>query len=551
MRLLVLLAMVPAVWSYPSGAVTSSCSDLTPQHRGSSQTGASPYTVTTSTRSYTAGQSVSVLLQASSGKSFTGFLLEAREVGGQTPVGSFSVSSSDAQLLTCSSQPKSAVSHTSASTKTQIRVTWQPSALQVKDIEFHATFVQSYSVFWVDLKSLSLSRSSNGSTTSPLDNISSSGCGSSKICLSQPSGCDPAVSSSCFFMSATALSPGTVSYEMSGPSSGYIAFGFSDDQQMGNDDIYICSVGANSLVSVQHAFSTGKTTPTSLPLGNVSGVEASINNNVIKCVFVSSNLISTQRASVSNQTYYLLYAYGPSSSSGQIQRHSGTFVSSNKMDISNPQTSQSSGLPKILQAHGTLMLTSWMTTATVGMMFARYMKSTAKGQKLLGKDVWFVVHVAVMSITVIATCIAFILPFAHARDWSGGAHPVLGCLVMILSLLQLLGALLRCGPQHPRRFLFNWFHASNAVAVKALAVAAIFTGLNLVDSTHGWLMSVMGAFLGWDVLFYFLFEVKIRWKMNSAGEVSGSRTQSVVLRIVYVMGNLACLIALLVGIGTS
>lgn len=40
------------------------------------------------------------------------------------------------------------------------------------------------------------------------------------------------------------------------------------------------------------------------------------------------------------------------------------------------------------------MLTSWMTTATVGMMFARYMKSTAKGQKLLGKDVWFVVSLS-------------------------------------------------------------------------------------------------------------------------------------------------------------
>ncbi|RVE59123.1 hypothetical protein OJAV_G00201370 [Oryzias javanicus] len=550
MRLLVFLAMVPAAWSYPSGAVTSSCSNLTPQHRGSSQTGASPYTVTASSRSYTAGQSVTVLLQASSGKSFTGFLLEAREVGGQTPVGSFSISSSDAQLLTCSSQPKSAVSHTSSSAKTIIQVTWQPSTSQVKDVEFHATFVQSYSVFWVDLKSLSLSRSSNTSTTSALDNISSSGCGSSKICISQPSGCDPAVSSSCFFMSAAALSSDAVSYEMSGPSSGYIAFGFSDDQQMGNDDIYICGVGANSLVSVQRAFSTGKTRPTSQPLGNVSGVAASINNNVIKCVFVSSNPISTQRASVSNQTYYLLYAYG-SSSSGQIQKHSGTFISTDKLDIFNPQTSQISGLPKIIKAHGTLMLTSWMTTAAVGMMFARYMRSTAKGQKLLGKDVWFVVHVAVMSITVIATCIAFILPFVHARDWSGGAHPVLGCLVMILSLLQLLGALLRCEPQHPRRFLFNWFHASNAMAVKALAVAAIFTGLNLVDSTHGWLMAVMGAFLGWDVLFYFLFEVKFRWKMNIAGEGSGSRTQSLVLRIVYVMGNLACLIALLVGIGTS
>ncbi|XP_078795042.1 putative ferric-chelate reductase 1 [Oryzias latipes] len=550
MKLFLFLTMVPVVWSYPNGKVTSSCDDLTPQHGTSSQTAASPYTVAASSRSYTVGQSVTVVLQAPIGKSFMGFLLQAREVGSQTPVGSFSISSSNAQLLTCSNQPNTAVSQTSASTKTEIQVTWQPSPSQVKDIEFHATFVQSKKVYWVDVKSLSLSRSSNGSSTSALDIISKSGCGTSKICLSRPSDCDPSVSSSCFFMSATALAPGRVSYEMSGPSSGYIAFGFSDDQEMGNDDIYICGVAANGLVSVQHAFSTGSSTPSTLPLGNVSDVEASIKNNVIKCVFVSSNPISTQRAAVSSPTYYLLYAYGPSSN-GQIQKHTGTFVSSDKMDVSNPQTSQSSGLPKIIQAHGTLMLTSWMTTATVGMMFARYMKSTAKGQKLLGKDVWFVVHVAVMSVTVIATCIAFILPFVYAGDWAGGAHPVLGCLVMILSLLQLLGALLRCGPQHPRRFLFNWFHASNAVAVKALAVAAIFTGLSLVDSTHGWLMQVMGGFLGWDILFYFLFEVKIRWKMNTAVEVSGSRTQSVVLRMVYVMGNLAFLIALLVGIGTS
>lgn len=50
-----------------------------------------------------------------------------------------------------------------------------------------------------------------------------------------------------------------------------------------------------------------------VPQGNVSDVEASIKNNVIKCVFVSSNPISTQRAAVSSPTYYLLYAYGPSS----------------------------------------------------------------------------------------------------------------------------------------------------------------------------------------------------------------------------------------------
>lgn len=34
----------------------------------------------------------------------------------------------------------------------------------------------------------------------------------------------------------------------------------------GNDDIYICGVAANGLVSVQHAFSTGSSTPSTLPL---------------------------------------------------------------------------------------------------------------------------------------------------------------------------------------------------------------------------------------------------------------------------------------------
>ena len=64
--------------------------------------------------------------------------------------------------------------------------------------------------------------------------ISSADCGINKMCFSQPSDCDPAVSVDCYFMSAMMSSPTdkTIRYEMTGPSSGYISFGFSDDQMM-------------------------------------------------------------------------------------------------------------------------------------------------------------------------------------------------------------------------------------------------------------------------------------------------------------------------------
>ncbi|XP_067435009.1 putative ferric-chelate reductase 1 [Thunnus thynnus] len=386
-----------------------------------------------------------------------------------------------------------------------------------------------------------------------LSNISNASCGVTKVCLSQPSNCDPAISADCYFMSAS-MSPSdaAVRYEITGPSDGYISFGFSDDQKMGNDDIYICGIGSNGLVWLKHAFSTGEKAPQVLPLGNVSDVTASVQGMVISCSFTSMNPISTQRTTGFNRTYYLMFAHGPSSN-GQIQFHADTFISSDKVDISRPQLVRIGGWPNIIKAHGSLMLIAWMTTGSLGMMVARYLKEMAKGQNLWGKDVWFLVHVAVMSLTVAATAIAFILSFIYAKDWSGGAHPVLGCLVMILSFLQPILALLRCGPQHTLRFLFNWIHALNAVAIKILAVAAICTGLTLIDSTLGqWLIKVMGGFVGWEAVFYILLEVHLKWKIKRTDTLESTmKSVDVLLMTIFFMGNLAFLVALLVGIGMS
>ncbi|XP_014882917.1 putative ferric-chelate reductase 1 [Poecilia latipinna] len=62
------------------------------------------------------------------------------------------------------------------------------------------------------------------------------------------------------------------------------------------------------------------------------------------------------------------------------------------------------------------MLLAWMTLCPVGMMVARYLRRSSQVQ-MFGKDLWFVIHVSVMSFTVATTIIAFILAFSYLGGW--------------------------------------------------------------------------------------------------------------------------------------
>ncbi|KAG9351107.1 hypothetical protein JZ751_024997, partial [Albula glossodonta] len=496
---------------------------MTPRHRDfSAQQTASPYLVISDQTSYKGGDEITVTLKADS-TPFRGFMLQAHEVGGSDPVGSFAVTDVQAQILSCNGMPNS-VTHTSNVDKTKIQGLWKaPPSGNLKDIEFRATFVQTFSTYWLGVSSSRVIYSGRSDPTisaglnttsrpTPPNSvaISRGNCGSGKVCLSQPSGCDPASDANCYFMSAeTSSNSSDIHFEMSGPSEGYIAMGFSNDRMMGNDDIYICGLDSTSAVQVQHAYSKGRFAPEILPLGNISNIQSSFLNGVISCSFTSRNPITTHRSATVNSLYYLMFAYGPSNN-GKIQFHRSTFVSEREVDLSHPQT-VSTNLPHIVKAHGALMLIAWMTTGSLGMLIARYLKAVTKGTVCCGKDLWFSAHVFLMSLSVAATIIAFILIFSHVRGWSGGAHPVLGCLVMILAFIQPLAAVFRCGPDHSWRFIFNWAHALNAVAIKFLAVAAIFTGLSIIDRTSDmWVLKVMGGFVGWEALLYLLQELHFR-----------------------------------------
>ncbi|KAL1006698.1 hypothetical protein UPYG_G00075570 [Umbra pygmaea] len=553
--------VLSGVRCYPSGKVTESCIDMVPQHGSNLQTSKGPYLVDVNTSSFKEGDKVTVTLR---GGTFLGFMLQARLVGGVSPLGSFSIPSvtgGQAQLLTCGIT-NSAVSHTSGSSKSSIQVTWiAPTSGPLNNIQFSATFVQKTQTFWVGVKSSAVTYTGNGTFTgtsitnmppgsSSLSPISSNGCGSSKVCFSQPMSCDPSVSSNCYFMSAVTSSSGAaVQVEMAGASNGYIAIGFSDDQKMGNDDIYICGLDNNGSIQIKHAFSTGTVTPNIISLGNISNFKASVNNGIISCSFTTWNTISTQRSIGSSSPYYLMLVYG-SMSNGNIVVHNRAYVSDSQVNISNPAIVTTGGEPPLVKAHGSLMLISWMTTASLGMIIARYLKGVGRGKGCGNKDMWFVVHMTLMILTVVASSIAFILVFSEVRDWTGGAHPVLGCIVMILALIQPSVAMFRCGPTDKWRFVFNWFHALNAWVIKVLAMAAIFTGLLLLDATDNqWLVKVMGGFVGWEAALYIVLESYRCWKRNDNSDASESTSMELLILGLFFLGNLCFLVALLVGIG--
>ncbi|XP_040264684.1 putative ferric-chelate reductase 1 [Bufo bufo] len=396
--------------------------------------------------------------------------------------------------------------------------------------------------------------------------ISSETCGTQKICLSSPSDCDPSKSSNCFFMSSAMTDDGAYNFEISGLSGGYVSIGFSDDQLMGEDDVYICVINSNGQVEIQHTYTEGRKTPLSLPLGNVNVSMTSFTSGVIQCSFTSRNQISTQlparqdRSSNSSDTYYILFAYG-SAENGKIRFHGpGVFSSDTKVNLSvaSNVTQKEHSNHIMVKTHGALMLIAWMTTGSLGMIIARYFKTAAK-RPILGKALWFQAHLVFMVLTVAATIVAFVLSFVEAKGWAKDAstHAILGCIVMILAFFQPIIAFFRPSPESNQRYIFYWFHVANALVMKVLAVANLFLGFQFIDYRLGWLVKVMGGFVGWGALTVICFESNAylaRKEMNKFADKESKEASvksEVYLLIIYLCGNLAFLITLLVGIGQS
>ncbi|OCT85247.1 putative ferric-chelate reductase 1 [Xenopus laevis] len=150
------------VAAYPNGKVEVACSTMEPNHGTSAQTSPSPYSLNVSNTTYGDGENITVTLSNTSVvPPFEGFLIQARAVGGNTPLGTFKVSDNVTQTLKCGTA-NSAVSHTSNNEKTLIQVTWTGPNIRSSAYEIRATVVQNTTIYWVNVRSSKITYTGSG-----------------------------------------------------------------------------------------------------------------------------------------------------------------------------------------------------------------------------------------------------------------------------------------------------------------------------------------------------------------------------------------------------
>jgi len=138
---------------FPQIAPKQACWTMRPLHSGSPQRGTAPFRIVAPT-TYSPGQEYEVTLNATGSRRFKGFLLQAR-TSRQDAAGTFRATQQGTQVQ-CDNE---ALTHNSAQEKTHIKGMWRAPATAVGAIVFKATFVESYSTYWVGVTSAQVSPS--------------------------------------------------------------------------------------------------------------------------------------------------------------------------------------------------------------------------------------------------------------------------------------------------------------------------------------------------------------------------------------------------------
>ncbi|XP_074923921.1 ferric-chelate reductase 1 isoform X3 [Chelonoidis abingdonii] len=539
---------VPAA-GYPNGKVREACSSMMPSH-GHSPQPSPEHTISVNETKFRPGNHIKVSL---SGPVFEGFFIQARNAENLAgpAVGSFMLGEERiSQLLTCGLVKNSAVSHTSKSKKTNVEAYWVAPTDVPEHVQFLATVVEKYKIFWVKIPGPIISQPNAPPLTTPTSitpeslptsqpvfhlttSFNASSCGITKFCIRNPPKCNPGAAY-CFFLSFK-QSNYSVLIEMSGPSEGYIAFALSHDQWM------------NGLEDLSWRVADG----------------------LLQCSFRRNLHLPAYKGRFNlDANYYIFLADGEASEGGLIHKHHRQPLITNGMYnvTDSPKDVGGSRSPLLLKLHASLMFVAWMTTVSIGVIVARFFKPVWP-HSLFGKEIWFQVHRMLMLTTVLLTSIAFVLPFIYRGGWSewAGFHPYLGCTVMALAIFQPLMAGFRPPPHSPRRQVFNWIHWSTGTTARILAVVTMFLGMDLpaLNLPDPWDTYTMIGFVAWHVSIDILLEIhsyclirkvevidedriQILQSLTSA-EAEGHTFKEIVLTI-YICGNIAFLLTFLAAI---
>uniref|UniRef100_G1Q6Q3 Ferric-chelate reductase 1 n=1 Tax=Myotis lucifugus TaxID=59463 RepID=G1Q6Q3_MYOLU len=565
---LLLLLRLGLVAGYPSGRVTESCGDMVPRH-GHAPLPDPVHSVTVARTTFTPGDQIEV---AVSGPEFKGFLIEARDAEDPSgaPVGSFTlIDSQESQLLTCGEKQGSAVSHTNAHKKTEVRVYWDAPDSAPNHVQFLFVFPERTPSTWYRAclrrgekcppSSPPPRAPGPGSPAPSFSQFSASGCGSKKFCRS-PSACDPEKEGTCLFLSFT-RDDQSVTVEMSGPSKGYLSFALSHDRWMGDDDAYLC-IHEDQTVSIRPAHLMGRSHPALDSWDALEDMAWRLEDGGMQCSFRRNiTLPGVKNRFDLNTSYYIFLATG-AAKDGRIYRHSQQpLITYEKHAVTgDPQDVGASRAPPLLRAHGALMLVSWMTTVSVGVIVARFYKPVLS-RPLFGESAWFQVHRALMLITSSLTCIAFVLPFIYRGGWSSRMGKQIFIIIIVTTITTTITTVFKM--THTVTSLGgDCMDIHTWLCLPLHAVAAMFLGMDLpgLALPGPWKTYTMLGFVAWHVGAEIVLEVhsyRLSRKVEilddtriqimqtfTMAEAEGHGFKKAVLAV-YVCGNLTFLVIFL------
>ncbi|KAG7489812.1 hypothetical protein JOB18_020810 [Solea senegalensis] len=166
------LGVLGLVSGYPSGAPTGACEDMIPRHTGvKPQHSPAPYILLTNSKTFNPGKPITVTI---TGPEYRGVLLEARTKGSTEALGTWMLPPPDTKFLQCSGNPQGAVTHSNTNVKGNTTVyRWTPSNT-TSPIYFMATIAQQRTVFWINVKSVTLTRGKPGAIYLTTDEVNDS-----------------------------------------------------------------------------------------------------------------------------------------------------------------------------------------------------------------------------------------------------------------------------------------------------------------------------------------------------------------------------------------
>ncbi|XP_059176714.1 putative ferric-chelate reductase 1 [Physella acuta] len=521
---LVLVLWVGTVVCFPDGAnVDNSCSDMVPQHGAPAKTSTPPYTISFTPTSYTPGQQVTVHLRGN-GNTFKGFMIQAKRADGSSNelLGSFTAIAGTRQA--CNGQ---ALIHTESRDKSSKTFIWSPPAEDVGYVVFRATFVQSELTFWTNVASRAfVSTASNHSTLAP------SGA-STEVPPAQSLGTVPAdpkcdgKTKGCFTSCTGNTCKFIVSWKEDGTDvvynftaavgffdGSYVALGFSSGSSMGGDSVMGCAFGTNGTVVSFTAENLGKTSSTFAD-DNVKLISQSYDDDVLTCSTRRPIAGSGKRFDVS-QNWTLLFARGRAFVGSQViltnhlnEKYISIAAVTSKYSENVDAKQQNNDIYKF---HGCLMVASWLIFSSIGIITARFYTPGRKNT-ILSLKVWFLI----ISSCFLAVCIlTAVFSIVLKKAWSNleneaeyvSSHPIIGAIVMILTVITLVMFMFRDYNDTPKRPLVNRAHFIVGVSAHILAVIAIFFGVRLRGAaTPYYTVYILGAYVAWILFVEILLEL--------------------------------------------